>query len=80
MSRNSAGRKAASVSTNKSQFVDKLSTNKAYLSLILVSLHFTILVDSFHGKNGYDYMATKVCIDILLTISHIMKIFGNLFN
>ena len=27
----SAGRKAGSVSTNKSQFVDTLSTNKAYI-------------------------------------------------
>ena len=30
----SAGRKAGSVSTNRSQFVDTLSTNKAYLNKI----------------------------------------------
>ena len=30
----SAGRKAGSVFTNKSQFVDTLSTNKAYLTLM----------------------------------------------
>ena len=32
----SAGRKAGSVSTNQSQLVDRLSTNNAYLYLIII--------------------------------------------
>ena len=36
-----AGRKAGSVSTNKSQFVDKISTNMAYHQILLL---FTLLL------------------------------------
>ena len=35
-----AGRKAGSVSTNKSQFVDTLSTNKAYLEVLILDWNF----------------------------------------
>ena len=40
----SAGRKVGSVSTNKSQFVDTLSTNKAYHTSLVQVIFFSSMV------------------------------------
>ena len=45
----SAGRRAGGVSTNKSQFVDTLSTNKAY-HILNEESHLYIYDDFLHGS------------------------------
>ena len=49
----SAGRKAGSVSTNKSQFVDTLSTNKAYQEDIRTNFYFQPCYEEVYNRNEF---------------------------